>query len=382
MKLLYLANQRMPSEKAYGRQIVKMCEAFADLGMEVELVVPKRGHLAGENLFDFYGIKNNFKFTQISSPDWYWPGVLDKAAFWIKNLISAKRLVHYALRGNYDFVFSRDEFPVYFLLGKKPVLFEAHKYTRSYGWFYKKFKRSDLKIIAITDGLKRELIKKRFKAENIFVASDGVDAERIKRQANFPMSKEEARAKLNLSPNQKIAVYAGSLYKWKGIFILAEAAKLLKNEAMIIAVGGGPSSDQNELQDYLHQKQIKNFLITGYVADPQTRDIYRSAADVLVLPNTSKDKISEIYTSPLKLFSYMASRRPIVASDLPSLREVLNETNAVLVRPDDPVDLSIGLRNVFNNPEKAGHLSERAFQDVQKYTWQNRSSIIAGILQS
>lgn len=382
MKLLYIANQRLPSEKAYGRQMVKMCEAFADLGWEVELAAPRRGHLADEDLFDFYSVKRNFKFIQLASPDWYWPGQLDRLAFWIKNFISARRLADYALKGDYDLVFSRDEFPVYFLLGKKPILFEAHKYARSYGWFYKKFKRSDLKIIAITNGLKNELIKKGFKADNIFVAPDGVDAERIKQQTNFPVDKEEARSRLNLPSGQKIAVYAGSLYKWKGIFILAEAAKLLKDEAVIVAVGGGPNSDQKELQDYLNKNQIKNFLITGYIADPKIRDLYRSAADVLVLPNTSKDKISEIYTSPLKLFSYMASRRPIVASDLPSLREVLNEQNAVLVKPDSPIALAAGLRNVFNNPEKAGHLSERAFQEVQKYTWQNRSSIITGILQA
>lgn len=380
MKLLYIVNQRLPSEKAYGRQIVKMCEAFADLGWAVELTAPRRGHLADEDLFDFYSVKRNFKFLQINSPDWYWPGQFDRLAFWIKNLISARRLATYALKGDYDLIYSRDEFPVYFLLGKKPILFEAHKYVRSYGFFYKKFKRSDLKIITITNGLKNELIKKGLKAYNIFVAPDGVDAERIKEQTNFPVSKEEARSRLNLPSGQKIVVYAGSLYKWKGIFVLAEAAKLLEKEAMIIAVGGGPSSDQKELQDYLKQNQIKNFLITGYITDPKIRDLYRAAADVLVLPNTSKDKISEIYTSPLKLFSYMASRRPMVASDLPSLREVLHEENAILVRPDDPASLSAGLRSVFNSPEKGRLLSEKAFQDVQKYTWQQRSKIIAGVL--
>ena len=382
-KLLYIANQRLHSVNAYGRQMVKMCEAFADLGWEVELVVPRRGHLADEDLFDFYSIRRNFKFTQISSPDWYWPGQLDRFAFWIKNFISARKLARYALKGNYDLIYSRDEWPTYFLLrSAKKIIFEAHKYIRSYFFLYAYFKKRDLSIVAITHGLKNKLTQKGFRPENILVAPDGVDAEKLKQQTSAPLNKEEARSKLNLPRHQKIAVYTGSLYKWKGVFVLAEAAKLLKDEATtIVAVGGGPSSDQVELQNYLNQNQIKNFLITGYVADPTTRDLYRAAADVLVLPNTSKDKISEVYTSPLKLFSYMASNRPVVASNLPSLGEVLNEKNAVLVKPDDATALSVGIKKVFADPKSSALLSEQAFQDVQKYTWEKRSSIIAGLMK-
>lgn len=376
MKLLYIANQRMPTEKAYGRQIVKMCESFADLGVEVELVVPGRNNLVKDDLFDYYGVKRNFKFTQISSPDWYWPGRLDRLAFGIKNLISAKKLAKYALKGDYDLIYSRDEFPVYFLINKKKIIFEAHKFIKSYRFFYQRFKKSALKIATITHGLKNEFVKQGFRPENILVAPDGVDEERIRQQSQNPISQEEARKKLSLPTNQRIIVYAGSLYKWKGIFVLAKAAKLLPEEAVVIAVGGGQNSDQLELQNYLNQNQIKNFLITGYVADSKTRDLYRSAADVLVLPNTAKDKVSEIYTSPLKLFSYMASSRPLVASDLPSLREILNEKNALLVRPDDPAELAVGIKKILDNPAKGHLLAEQAFEDVKQYTWQNRAKMI------
>lgn len=381
MKLLYIANQRMPTEKAYGRQIVKMCESFANLGVEVELVAPGRNNLVKEDLFDYYSLQRNFKFTTISSPDWYWSGRLDKLAFWIKNFISAKKLANYALKGNYDLIYSRDEFPVYFLLNKKPIFFEAHKFIKSYGFFYQRFKKSSLKIVAITHGLKNEFIKNGFQSDHILVAPDGVDEERIKQQSQNPISQEEARHKLNLPLCQKIIVYAGSLYKWKGIFVLAEAAKLLKEEVVVVAVGGGQNSDQLELQTYLAQNQIKNFLITGYITNSKTRDLYRSAADVLVLPNTSQDKISEIYTSPLKLFSYMASRRPIVASDLLSLREVLNEKNAVLVQPDSPIDLADGLQKVLADPAGSALLAEQAFGDVQKYTWQKRARTILNLME-
>ena len=72
----------------------------------------------------------------------------------------------------------------------------------------------------------------------------------------------------------------------------------------------------------------------------------------------------------------MAAKRPIVASDLPSIREVLGEKNAILVNPDDPDALALGIKKVFDNPKEANILAEQAFQDVKKYTWQNRAKMI------
>lgn len=376
MKLLYLANQRMPSEKAYGQQIAKMCESFADAGAEVELVVPKRGHLANKDLFDFYRVKRNFKFTQISSPDWYWPGQLDRLAFWIKNFISAKKLANYVLKGNYDLIYSRDELPTYFLLGKKKIIFEAHKYIQSYAFLYALFKKSSLKIVTITAGLKNEFIQKGFRPENIFVAPDGVDEAKIKQQKEATNNQEEARKKLNLPLDKKIVVYTGSFHGWKGTAVLAEAAKHLKENTLVIAVGGGQNSGQADLEKFLSKNKINNFTITGYVEDQKIIDLYLAAADVLALPNISGDKISAFYTSPLKLFSYMASRRPIVSSDLPSLREVLNERNAVLVKPDSPVDLANGLQKVLTFQAESVLLAQQAFEDVKQYTWQKRAKMI------
>ena len=380
MRLLYIANQRLPSEKAYGRQIVKMCGAFADLGWEVELVAPRRGHLAHLDLFDYYAIKRNFKFTHITSPDWYWPGQLDRIAFWIKNFISAKKLARYALGGNHDLIYCRDEIPVYFLLGKKKTIFETHKFIRSYSFFYSRFKKTSLKIIAITRGLKNKFVQSGFKAENILIVPDGVEEEKINQQISNPISKEEARKQLNLPLDKKLAVYTGSFHAWK-INTAVLAGISLDDNALIVAVGGGPNSDQSTLESEIRKKQIKNLEITGYINDPKKVDLYLTAADVLLLPNTAKNDISKLYTSPLKLFSYMAAKRPIVASDLPSIREVLGEKNAILVNPDDPDALALGIKKVFDNPKEANILAEQAFQDVKKHTWQNRARSILDLIK-
>ena len=100
------------------------------------------------------------------------------------------------------------------------------------------------------------------------------------------------------------------------------------------------------------------------------------AADALVLPNKKEEKISELYTSPLKLFEYMASGRPIIASDLPSLREVLDENSAVFFESGDSSQLAESIKNILNNENLGRSISSRAFEKVKNHTWENRAKKI------
>jgi glycosyltransferase involved in cell wall biosynthesis len=103
---------------------------------------------------------------------------------------------------------------------------------------------------------------------------------------------------------------------------------------------------------------------------------FQQAADVLIVPNISASDDSSYYTSPLKLFQYMAAGRPIVASDLPSLRTVLNSENAYLVRPDDPHALAQGIRDALSDHQESTRRTERAREEVKQYTWEKRADRI------
>jgi glycosyltransferase involved in cell wall biosynthesis len=101
--------------------------------------------------------------------------------------------------------------------------------------------------------------------------------------------------------------------------------------------------------------------------------LWQAAADVLVLPNSGRDELSAQYTSPMKLFEYMASGRPIVATDVPAIREVLPEDAGYYARPDDAADLSHAIMTALNDPS-SGARAARARALVSEYTWEKRAA--------
>ncbi len=362
MKFFYIANIRMPTEKAHGLQIMKMCESFARQGAEVELVVPWRFNPIKEDSFEYYGIEKNFKITKLFSFDLV---KLGKIGFLIQALSFAKCAFWYALFKKADVVYSRDELSLFYLsFFKKNLFWESHD-----GRFNFLIKRVLLKckgIISISQGLKDFYITKGITPGKILVAPDGVDL----KEFDIPISKEEARNELGLLLNKKIILYIGSfyLYDWKGIDVLLEAAKLFSNEYLFLLVGG----NIKEIKKVKDKYKSENILLVGH-RPHRYMPYYLKSADVLVLPNKKSNEISEKYTSPLKLFEYMASGRPIVASDLLSIREVLNQENAVLVEPNSAEALAGGIKAVLAGGRLYDKISERAYYDVQNHTWEKRA---------
>lgn len=357
MRVVYLANVRMPTEKAHGVQILKMCEAFADAGAEVELVVPTRvNSLSGQDPFAYYGVRKNFCLTVLKTPDPYnWP-----LGFYLQSFLFARNASRYLRGKEFDVLFGREELPLYLVARKTaaPVVWETH--LGNWNTAARRLARMAQRIVAISQGLKDFYIEKGIAAERIVVAHDGVDLSAFE----SPESKTQARTRLGLAPDAKIALYVGRLDGWKGVETLFEAAELLPG-IQVAAIGG------EEAQVEAFKKRYPKVAFLGYRPYKELPH-NQQAGDVLVLPNTGTDTVSARYTSPLKLFTYMASGVPIVASDLPSIREVVGEQEAYLVEPDSPEALAAGVKAALGDTNKARAAKEK----VRGYTWAARARAI------
>lgn len=365
MKIFYLANIRFPTEKAHGIQIAKMCESFG-LKNKVVLIIPWRFNSIKQDIFDYYRIKKNFKIVRLPSLDLI-ALQIPKIGYIIQSFTFYISVFIYLLFKKSNVLYTRDWF-----LGfrRRNSFLELHTLPKySVNQRIKKFKG----IIAVTQTLKNKLIKKGITENKIMVAPDGADI----KQFDIQISQEEARKKMSLPLDRKIILYAGHLYKWKGVDVLAEAAKYLNNH-LIVFIGG----TKKDIKIFTSQfKNYKNILILGHKIYSEI-PLYLKAADVLVLPNSAKEKISRYWTSPMKMFEYMASRRPIVASDLPSIREVLNKNNAILVEADNQKELIDGIKKSLENSDFSDKILTRAFQDVQQYGWVNRANNILNFIIS
>ncbi len=370
MKIIYIANIRIPTEKAHGIQIMKMCEAFTNNGHDVELVVPWRINNLTQDPFEYYGLKGRFKITRIFSWDLIKYG---RFGFIMQSFTFGFSSFFYTLFNSVDVVFGRDELPLLFISFHHKVVWETH--TGSYNLSTKMLlKRCDI-VVAITQGLKDFYMKNGVDEKKILVAPDAVDAE----QFDINISMEEARTKLNLPKDKKIILYTGHLYDWKGAHILAQAAALLPDTTAVAFVGGTDNDIKNFKERF---GDTKNIMILGK-KPYEEMPMYLKAADILTLPNSPVNDISSLYTSPMKLFEYMAAGRAIIASNLASIREILEtERNAILVEPDRPELLAEGIKRIISDSALDKRISDEAYKDSKLYTWLNRARSIVSFIKA
>lgn len=373
--LHYVTSARLPTERAHGTQIVKTCEAFARAGAEVTLVKPRKTYIHEEvNIFSYYTVDQLFKTLDISATDFLGATYrFGRFLYWIDTITFIFSLTLRLQLRTGDVLYTRDPILVLpFSKSKYNLCVELHELPRLNFFVRKSLKKASY-IVVLNSILKKELIALGFDEHKICVAGDAVDLR------EFAISDDviEARRKVSLPKDPPIALYAGHLYGWKGADIFAEASRLIP-QVQCVCVGGV----EPEFSVFRNRfKDISNLEILPF----QKRTIipfFLKSASVLVLPNSRTEAISAKYTSPLKLFEYMASKRPIVSSDLPSLREVLNDSNAYFFEPDDSKSLARVIALAIQNNNEAEKKAHQAYQDVALHTWDARARNILNFIQS
>jgi glycosyltransferase involved in cell wall biosynthesis len=339
---------------------MKMSEAFTQCGALLKLIVPRRKNTITEDPFSYYGVTTRFPLLRLFTLDLVHLG---KIGFVIQSLTFACSAARYIQIHPVDVIYGRDELVLWAIsiFCKTPQVWESH--TGSWNYFARSIAARAKSVVTISEGLKTFYLEKGVPEEKLVAAHDGIDL------AVFadPESKEAARRRLNLPLTAKIALYAGRLDGWKGIEVLLEAARKMPG-IQVVVIGG----EADQVRSLAARYTEVRFL--GYRPYKELANNL-AAADMLVLPNTGKDPISSRFTSPLKLFAYMASRRPIVASDLPSLREVLHEDAAYFVEPDNVAALAVAILQGVENPLSIKKV-QAARLAVNHYDWQERARTI------
>lgn len=358
-RIIYIANARIPTERAHGVQMTKMCEQFAKLGKEVIMLAPTRKNKITDDPFDFYRIARNFRIIYLWCPDLMAYGPIGFGiTTWLFSFISALR----ALLMGFDFVYSRD--------GR--ALWVLSWFTRKFGWNIHDDQRKwwARRVLRTCSGIvttNRALVPlhRTFAGMEVpaLVAPNGVEPAEFA----WEKSKQEIREELGLRQDAKVVVYTGHLYAYKGVGTLALAARDLPNCDFFFV--GGREADVASFRE--RYKDITNIHLLGH--KPHHRVfMYLRAADVLVIPNSAKDEFSSLYTSPIKLFEYAGSKTPIVASDLPSIREIVDDSEVFYVVPDDARRLGEAIRYIFDHKDEAQERATRTAEKAEGFTWARR----------
>lgn len=356
MKLLYATANQYPSILANRLQVKLMSQALAkQLGTDFTLGV------------------NEFKEAHNFVPK------IKVFGGWTKSPYLALRYLRFASHQHFTHIYCREAKLLFFmqlfsrLFSRRFVfVYEAHYFSTDF--YYRHISAWADRVVVIASSIRGQLIKTGIAPTKILVAPDGVDL----KQFTIPDSATDCRRQCHLPTDKFIALYAGHLYDWKGAWVLAETAKLLPDNFMVVFVGG-TSEDLDRFKT--KYGGIDKLKILGW-KDHNEMPYLLKAADVLVLPNAKPTMPFAEYTSPMKLFEYLASGTPIVASDLPSLREILSNQNSILFPPEDFTALATNLKQLQQDKNLGKTLAKQALTDAKEYDWDRRAARIIAFIRS
>lgn len=363
MKIAAIAGSTIPSDTANSLQVMKACQALAQLGHKVTLFVPG-SKSKPVNLREYYGLQIEFPIEWLASS-------------------SRRRFTWDAVRRaravGADLIYSW--FPqsaVFGLLRGFPVVFEIH--IQPTGLFGPLWHRAFAKLRgqkrlasitrALVDILKQDF-RMGFAPEEVVIAPNGVDLEHFSSLPD-PIA---ARRQTGLRDAPTV-MCTGHLYEGRGADLFLKLAEVFPH-VQFAWVGGRPE----DVNSWKERVRSDNVTFTGFVLNSDL-PLYQAAADILLMPysrtikGSSGSADSARVASPMKMFEYMAAGRAIVSADLPVIREVLNENNAAFCEPDDVSAWKSTLESLLRDEQRRIALGEQARRDVQNYTWTARAERI------
>ena len=386
MKLLYLADIRFPMERANGIQTAETVHALARHGLDVVLVVRRTDSRSDADCLAFYGLAEHprLRLARLAVPR-----LGSRPAFLARALFEV-------FRSDADFVHTRDLGLAYAALltrffHRRPVVYEAiamaTAFRKEAASLYQGRKppgplrrawqrhvegtvirRADA-VLATTSHLLAALERDFGKPSRAAVIPNG---------ARVPL----ARPPRKQQPAPPRVYYVGQLYPWKGVDGLLQTMRFLPEAELTIVGGLAGEPDLDRLKKAAADLGVETRVCFRGYLPPADVPQERQRADVVVIPH-DESRTAREFTSPLKLFEALAAGRPIVATDLPSVREILTpEEDALLVPPGNPQAMAAAIRRVLTDPELAERLASRAFEQAARYSWEARARRIEQAFES
>jgi glycosyltransferase involved in cell wall biosynthesis len=389
MRILYFADIRFPLERANGIQTMETCHALACREHDVTLVVRPDSRDPPRDPFEFYGIRPTAQLSIERAPGPRHPILASRVAYLSYALARASGPSHA------DVILTRDLGVASVLCRlpramRPPLVYESHGYAPDVASALpdlvataqapttskiERLTRREARVwrtaegyVTITRGLASELAARFGSRPRLAVVADGT---RVGGPA--PCSIKQ--------PGEPLTVgYAGHLYAWKGVDVLLAALAQVPEVRGFIVGGHDREPDLGRLRQLADRLGLgSRVTFAGLVPPPRVPELL-ATADILVLPNPAS-AISTRFTSPLKLFEYMAAGRAIVASDLPAIREVIDqEVHALLVPAGDAIALASAIRRLLADTRLRDSLARAARARVADYTWDRRAQRLEVLL--
>jgi len=358
MRIIYVADFFLPSNKAYSIHVFQMLDAFGKLGLNSQLLIPYFDKSKIKKSLRFYGLFNKKKIR------------IDRIFKKEKNFNFLTRIIfglNIALTLNKSnsnsLVITRSlSSSVFLSLFKIHHFLEIHQEIQGLS----KFLLVNLNFINSNYIIKNIFISKslaRFyknRTKKFIVLHDGVNLNRFK-------------FKKKIKKIKKIS-YIGSFYKGRGVELIIEMAKKLKKFKFYLY----------GRRDEKFLNLPKNIFIKSFVNQSKVPSVLTNS-DLLLLPYERRVMISTSssspdnskFMSPLKLFESLASGTPIICSEIAVLKEVLKHNyNSILVKKfENKFEWVKEITKLSYNTNKLKKLSVNGVKTAKKYTWENRAKI-------
>lgn len=371
LNVLYISEGNLPSRAANAMQAAKMAQAFHRTVSNCCVLTAGDWYskLEGNtfNFMEWHGLTEDVHFECLPM-EWKAPTPYPPCMRYTEYPQTA---LTFAQSYEHDIIFTRSiEIAMGAANHELPVILETHESDFADLCSEQVFKNDNfIGVVTISQILKTLFVERGLPPEKCYASPLGVDLQLFKAAPSCKNAKRE----LGLD-DRPLIVYAGHFIEEKDAPILFKAAKLLPNYHFML-VGGWPDNFDH-IEDEFSKYEVDNVTLTGFVYNSKI-PLYLAAADICALTFNAKSQRAA-WVSPLKLFEYMAAKRPIVAADIPSLRRYVEpEVNALCYRPGDEKDLAAQIQRLVENKDLAERLGENSFSCAPNYTWDRR---VKGIL--